>query len=175
MVLVVMGVSGSGKSTIARRAADHLAAGMIEADAFHPPANIEKMAAGQPLTDADRLPWLRDVRDEITARAATGAATVVSCSALKRSYRDVLRGAAADVRFVHLDGTAELIAARLHSRTGHFMPAALLDSQLADLEPLAPDENGVSVGLDQTPEEITKAALAALGLGKGPPGRTPAA
>ncbi|MDK1474607.1 gluconokinase [Streptomyces sp. 549] len=169
-----MGVSGAGKSTIARMLADHLGADMVEADTFHPRANIEKMAAGIALTDADRLPWLRVVRDRIDARAGIGAPTVVSCSALKRRYRDLLGEAAADVRFVHLDGTAELIAGRLHLRTGHFMPATLLDSQFADLEPLAPDENGVTVSLDQTPEQITQAALTALGLDRTPPDRNPA-
>lgn len=164
-VLVVMGVSGAGKSTIARLLADRLGWEADEADAFHPQANIDKMAAGVPLTDSDRIPWLRLIRDRISARTAAGHSAVVSCSALKRSYRDLLGEADGRVRFVHLDGSARLIADRLHLRTGHFMPRSLLESQFRDLEPLAPDEDGVTVALDRSPDDITTAALEALGLG----------
>ncbi|WP_165986606.1 gluconokinase [Streptomyces sp. YIM 98790] len=163
--LVVMGVSGAGKSTVAALLAQRLGWEMTEADALHPQSSIEKMAAGVPLTDADRLPWLGLIRDAIAARAAAGESVVVACSALKRSYRDLLRGAeGARVRFVHLDGTPELISSRLHLRTGHFMPPSLLDSQFRDLQPLAADEDGVTVSLDQPPERMAAAALEALGL-----------
>ncbi|WP_103500421.1 MULTISPECIES: gluconokinase [unclassified Streptomyces] len=162
--LVVMGVSGAGKSTIAELLADRLGWSMAEADALHPQSNIDKMAAGTPLTDADRLPWLRVIRDWISERAEAGTPGVVSCSALKRDYRDLLREATGHVRFVHLAGTPALIAGRLHLRTGHFMPPSLLDSQFADLEPLADDEDGVTVDLRRTPEQIADDALAALGL-----------
>ncbi|NJQ16688.1 gluconokinase [Streptomyces bohaiensis] len=162
--LVVMGVSGAGKTTIAELLADRLGWPMAEADALHPQSNIDKMSAGTPLTDADRLPWLGIIRDWISERAATGASGVVSCSALKRSYRDLLREAEGRVRFVHLDGSQELISGRLHLRTGHFMPPTLLASQFADLEPLGTDEDGVTVDLRRTPDEIVDAALAALGL-----------
>lgn len=162
--LVVMGVSGAGKSTVAQLLAHRLGWTMAEADRMHPPANIGKMAAGTPLTDADRLPWLAAIRDWIGEQAAAGRPAVVACSALKRSYRDLLRGAAARVRFVFLDGDRELIAARLRLRTGHFMPATLLDSQFRDLEPLGADEDGITVDLRHTPDRMVDEALTALGL-----------
>ncbi|MFB4194840.1 gluconokinase [Streptomyces carpaticus] len=166
--LVVMGVSGAGKTTVAGLLADRLSWPMAEADLLHPQANIDKMAAGTPLTDADRLPWLGIIRDWITVRAEQGESAVVACSALKRGYRDLLREANARVRFVHVAGTRELIAGRLHLRTGHFMPSSLLDSQFADLEQLQDDEDGVTVDLRRTPEQITDDALAALGLRPAP-------
>lgn len=162
--VVVMGVSGAGKSTIAQHLAEKLGWPMAEADEFHPPANIEKMSAGTPLTDADRAPWLASLRDWITEHAESGENTVVTCSALKRSYRDLLRQARARVRFVHLAGDAPVIRERLSARAGHFMPPSLLDSQFADLEPLGADEDGVTVDLGQPPERITESALAQLGL-----------
>ena len=168
--LVVMGVSGSGKSTIAQRLADELRRPAAEADEFHPAANIEKMTAGIPLTDADRAPWLAARRDWITERAEAGEDTVVTCSALKRAYRDVLRQARARVRFVHLAGKPELITQRLATRSDHFMPPSLLDSQFGDLEPLSHDEDGVTVDLAQTPERIVSSALVQLGLRPGPAG-----
>jgi gluconokinase len=152
--LVVMGVSGSGKSTVARLLADRLGRPMAEADEFHPEANIAKMSAGIPLTDADREPWLLALRDWISEHDAAGQGTVVTCSALKRSYRDLLRGASARVRFVHLSGSREVIGERLASRSGHFMPPSLLDSQFADLEPLGEDEDGITVDVTATPEQI---------------------
>ncbi|MCD0443403.1 gluconokinase [Glycomyces sp. A-F 0318] len=160
--LVVMGVSGSGKSTIAALLADHLDWPMAEADEFHPESNIAKMESGVPLTDADRGPWLRRLRDWIGERAASGQSTVVTCSALKRAYRDLLREAETRVLFVHLAGSRELIAGRLSGRSGHFMPPSLLDSQFADLEPLGEDEDGIAVEVTATPEEITNAVIAAL-------------
>lgn len=165
--LVVMGVSGAGKSTIAQGLADRLGWPWAEADEFHPAANIAKMSAGSPLTDADRSPWLAALRDWITAHAELGVDTIVTCSALKHSYRDLLRQARARVRFVHLSGEAERITQRLAARSGHFMPPALLASQFADLERLTADEDGVEVDLEQAPEQIITFTLARLGLSPG--------
>ncbi|NIJ12677.1 gluconokinase [Saccharomonospora amisosensis] len=160
--LVVMGVSGAGKSTLARPLAARLCWPVAEADDFHPDANIAKMASGVPLTDADRAPWLAAIRDWINAQAETGPGAVVTCSALKRRYRDSLRAARARVRFVHLEGSRDVIAGRLATRTGHFMPPSLLESQFGDLEPLAPDEDGVTVDVGDSPQRIIEAALALL-------------
>lgn len=140
--VVVMGVSGSGKSTVGAALAARLGVPFVDADALHPPANVAKMTAGQPLDDDDRYPWLEKV-GEWLADHRDGA--VASCSALKRKYRDQLRAHCPDVEFVHLSGSAELIGGRLAARTGHFMPAALLRSQLDTLEPLGPDEAGITV------------------------------
>jgi gluconokinase len=162
-----MGVSGSGKTTVAVRLAELLGRPFAEADDMHPPANVAKMSAGTPLTDDDRLPWLRTVRDWLTAEAEQGRSAVVTCSALRRTYRDVLREAAGGVRFVHLDGDPELIAARMRERKGHFMPASLLRSQLDTLEPLQAGEDGVRVPIEGTPDQIAVEALRRLGLGSG--------
>ncbi len=135
--VVVMGVSGSGKSTVGAALAQRLRVPFIDADTLHPAANIAKMAAGEPLDDDDRYPWLERVGEWLAAQR-DGA--VVSCSALKRKYRDQLRAHCPGVEFVHLSGSAELIGGRLATRTDHFMPAALLRSQLDTLEPLGPDE-----------------------------------
>jgi gluconokinase len=158
MVVVVMGVAGSGKTTVAALLAERLGVPLAEADAFHPQVNIDKMAAGHPLTDDDRWPWLEAIAGWI--RTTDGG--VVTCSALKRSYRDLLRSGSGDVWFVHLDGTPELLAQRIGARSGHFMPAALLDSQLADLEPLGADEPGVTLDVAHSPEELVAAALRSL-------------
>lgn len=160
-VVVVMGVAGSGKTTVAELLAARLGVPYAEADEFHPRANIEKMSAGHPLTDEDRWPWLRAIAEWITRQAA-GDGGVVTCSALKRSYRDLLREGSAQVWFVHLAGTRELLADRIGHRKGHFMPAALLDSQLADLQPLDPDEPGVTLDVAHTPEELAEAAQRSL-------------
>ncbi|WP_367128817.1 gluconokinase [Saccharothrix sp. HUAS TT1] len=162
--VVVMGVSGAGKSTVARLLADRLGLPMAEADEFHPAANIAKMSAGVPLTDADRAPWLDAIRDWITERAAAGESTIVTCSALKRVYRDVLREAGARVRFLFLRGADEVIGDRLRERSGHFMPPSLLRSQFDALEPLRSDEDGVAVDVRETPDAIVARALAGLGL-----------
>ncbi len=167
--VVVMGVSGAGKSTVARLLADRLAWPMAEADEFHPAANIAKMSAGAPLTDADRAPWLAAIRDWITGRAAAGESTVVTCSALKRAYRDVLRQAGARVRFLSLHGTADVIGDRLHRRAGHFMPPSLLRSQFDALEPLWSDEDGAAVDVAGTPELIVEHAVTRLDLTAGHP------
>lgn len=162
--VVVMGVSGVGKSTTAELIAERLGWPMAEADRFHPQANIDKMTASIALTDADRIPWLHAIRDWISERAAAGESVVVTCSALKRAYRDVLRQADARVRFVYLHTTAGVVQRRIAGRSGHFMPPALLGSQFADLEPLEADEDGVVVDPRASPGEVTETALASLGL-----------
>lgn len=154
-----MGVSGSGKTTVGRALAARLGVVYAEADEFHPPENIAKMSAGHPLTDEDRWPWLRAIAEWIGEHETDGG--VVTCSALKRTYRDLLRSGG-PVFFVHLEGGHDVIAARLNARQGHFMPPALLDSQIADLEPLDPDEPGVVLDIDQTPDELTEAAYRAV-------------
>ncbi len=164
--LVVMGVAGSGKSTIAYRLANRLGWPMAEADEFHPQANIDKMSDGTPLTDEDRWPWLQALADWMAAEAAAGRSTVVTCSALKRSYRDLLRTApGVRVRFVWLRGDAETIGARMLSRQDHFMPTTLLTSQFATLEPLTEDEDGVAVDVEQAADVVVSQAVQELGLG----------
>ena len=148
-IVVVMGVSGSGKSTIGELVAEALSVPFIDADSLHPIANVEKMAAGHPLTDEDRWPWLAKVGQVLAAADATGA--VVACSALKRVYRDV---------FLHLTGSREVLASRLQHRSGHFMPPTLLDSQLATLEPLADDEPGIVVDVEPDVMTIVSDAVA---------------
>jgi gluconokinase len=159
-VVVVMGVSGTGKSTVGGLLADALGVPYAEADAFHPPANIAKMSAGTPLDDDDRAPGLQAIGGWAHDRAGRGG--VVSCSALKRRYRDTLRAAAPDLFFVHLDGPRELIAQRLGARADHFMPTTLLDSQFADLEPLETDEQGVTLSVEPPAEDVGARALEAL-------------
>jgi gluconokinase len=165
--LVVMGVSGSGKSTVGAAVAARIAARFLDADDFHPASNVAKMAAGMPLTDEDRHPWLVVVGDEIARRAADGGEVVVACSALKRSYRDLLRAHAGDLFFAHLHGSPELLAQRIGVRTDHFMPSSLLQSQLATLESLQPDEPGVTVDVAASPAAVVDSILAAW------PGREP--
>ncbi len=162
-IVVVMGVAGTGKTTVGPLVAQALGVPYAEGDDFHPPANIAKMSAGTPLDDADRAPWLDAIGDWARGRAESGAGGVVSCSALKRAYRDRLRAAApGTVVFLHLTGDRELIADRMAARKGHFMTTRLLDSQFATLEPLEADEAGVVV--DVTPEAavIAERAVAAL-------------
>jgi carbohydrate kinase (thermoresistant glucokinase family) len=144
-VVVVMGVSGSGKSTVGALLAGHLRWPFEEGDDLHPPENVAKMAAGHALDDDDRAPWLARVRGWIAEREALGEPGIITCSALKRRYRDVLRDEY--VVFVHLDGARDQLLARLRARQGHFMPASLLDSQLADLEPPDPDEQAVRIDI----------------------------
>ncbi|HEX2018062.1 MAG TPA: gluconokinase [Aurantimonas sp.] len=162
--LVVMGPSGVGKSTTAEALAAALGWPFAEADLFHPAANIAKMTAGEPLGDDDRAPWLAAIRDWIGARADEGGSTVLTCSALKRRYRDVLREAGARVRFVALAVDPEIVASRLAHRRGHYMPASLLTSQFADLEPLGPDEDGVTVVVDVPTAELVSRIIERLGL-----------
>jgi gluconokinase len=148
-VLVLMGVSGCGKSTVGGVLAGRLGWDLGEGDDLHPPANIAKMAAGHPLTDTDRWQWLGRIRAWIDQHVEAEQPAIITCSALKRSYRDVLRND--HVVFVHLTGSRERLAARLAVRHGHFMPLALLDSQLADLEPPGPDEQAVTVDIGPSP------------------------
>ena len=157
-LVVAMGVSGSGKSTVGAALAQRLRVPFADADDFHPPANIAKMTAGQALDDTDRRPWLEAIGEWLVAHRESGG--VMSCSALKRKYRDQLRQHAHEVEFVHLHGSREVIARRQASRPGHFMPASLLDSQFATLEPLAPDERGVVVGVGGGVDEIVEGYLA---------------
>lgn len=159
-VVVVMGVSGTGKTTIGSLLAARLGVPYAEGDDFHPEANIAKMSAGIPLEDVDRWPWLDTIGWWAHGRAGLGG--VVSCSALKRGYRDRLRSAAPGLVFVHLTGDRELVEDRLSHRRGHFMPTALLDSQFATLQPLEADEAGVAVDVSGEPEEIAERAVAAL-------------
>jgi len=154
-IVLVMGVSGSGKTTIGALLAGRLGWPYAEADDFHPPENVAKMAAGHPLTDADRWPWLGAIAAWIAEHRAAGTTCVVTCSALKRAYRDVVTDAQrADVRLVYLKGDFGLIAARLAARKGHFMPPALLQSQFDALQEPAPDEHAITVSIDATPEQI---------------------
>ena len=149
--IVVMGVSGSGKSTVGAALAQRLRVPFADADDFHPEANIAKMTAGHALDDDDRRPWLDSIGERLAAHAEGG---VMSCSALKHAYRDQLREHCPDVDFLHLAGTPEVIGRRQASRPGHFMPASLLASQFETLEPLAADEHGVDVNVDQNIDSI---------------------
>jgi gluconokinase len=151
--IVVMGVSGSGKSTVGAALAQRLRVPFADADDFHPPANIAKMTAGQALDDNDRYPWLEAIGEWLAQHAEGG---VMSCSALKRKYRDQLRRHCPDVEFLHLSGTPEVIGRRQASRPGHFMPASLLASQFATLEPLEADERGTAIDVDQNIDSIVE-------------------
>jgi gluconokinase len=164
LALVVMGVSGVGKTSVATALVAATGWVFAEGDDFHPQANRDKMAAGRPLDDEDRWPWLRRLAGWIGERAAAGQGCVVTCSALKRAYRDLLREGNPSLRFVHLTAPAELIAERISAREGHYMPASLLRSQLEALQPLRPDEPGVSVETTGDPAAVARAALDALGL-----------
>jgi gluconokinase len=166
--LVVMGVSGSGKTTIAAMLAEKLGWEFTEGDDLHPPENIARMSAGIPLDDAARWPWLAAVQQWMSSRAGAGRSTVLTCSALKRAYRDLLAQAEGDVRFVHLLSDVELISERMRRRTGHFMPPSLLPSQVKDLEPLQPGEHGFAVDASASPEEVAAHVLHRLGLAQHP-------
>ena len=160
--LVVMGVAGTGKTTVAERLAGILGLPTAEGDDFHPGSNRDKMSAGIPLVDDDRWPWLDAVGAELADGRAQGG-RVIACSALRRVYRDRLRAAVPDLRFVHLDGSAELLQERASARTGHYMPPSLLPSQLALLEPLEPDEPGLVLDVSASVEELVAQALAWIG------------
>jgi carbohydrate kinase (thermoresistant glucokinase family) len=161
-VLVLMGVSGSGKSTVAGLLAGRLGWPFEEGDDLHPAANVAKMAAGRPLTDDDRRPWLALIRKWIDEREARGESGIVTCSALKRAYRDTLRDD--HVVFVYLHGSREQLLARLRARQGHFMPPALLDSQLDDLEAPADDERAIRVDIGGSAQQQAEQVVAVLGL-----------
>ncbi|GAC1336004.1 MAG: gluconokinase [Beijerinckiaceae bacterium] len=161
--LIVMGVSGSGKTTIAAVLAQELGWTFEDGDWFHPKANVEKMESGTPLTDADRQPWLEAITAWIEDLRVKGGHGVVACSALKRRYRDILVRPGRDaIRFVYLKGDKDLIAKRITARHGHFMPAALLDSQFATLEEPTPDEHAISVSVAGQPHDVVADILAAL-------------
>jgi len=162
--LVVMGVSGSGKSTVADRLAKRLAWTFEDGDRFHPASNVAKMHAGHPLTDEDRWPWLQAIAGEIDRVCAAGEHAVIACSALKRAYRDLLVHGRGDVRIVFLKGTQPLIADRLAQRKGHFMPPGLLDSQFKTLEPPDTSEDPVTVSIDASVEAIVDDIVRQLGL-----------
>ncbi|MCW2914827.1 MAG: gntK [Actinomycetia bacterium] len=161
-IILVMGVSGSGKTTIGAMLAGRLGWEYAEADDFHPASNVEKMRAGHPLTDEDRWPWLHRISDWIAEHLATGTPAVVTCSALKKKYRDLLRRP--EVRIVYLDIDPEVLTRRMAARHGHFFPAKLLESQLRDLEPPTPDEGALCVRADGPAAEIVQKIIKELGL-----------
>jgi gluconokinase len=163
-VILIAGVSGSGKSTVGGLLAERLGWDYAEADAFHSPANVAKMRAGRPLTDADRAPWLRAIAAWIDGRLDSGRPGVVSCSALKRAYREQLTGGRPAVRTVMLDGDRDVIAERMRKRHGHFFGAGLLDSQFADLERPAPDEHVLTVPITDSPDETVARIMKSLDL-----------
>jgi len=172
--LVVMGVSGSGKSSVGEKLAARLSWRYEDGDRFHPASNVAKMSAGHPLTDEDRWPWLQAIADEIDHVCKAGQHAVIACSALKRAYRDVLVHGRDDVRIVFLNGTRQLIADRLGRRKGHFMPAGLLASQFKTLEPPDSSENPVTVSIDASIDAIVDEIVRQLGLapaGRGVPRR----
>jgi gluconokinase len=159
-VWVVMGVSGSGKTLIGAALAGALGVEFVDGDDYHPAENVKRMAAGIALTDADRAAWLGALASRIREAVDGGVGLVVACSALKRSYRDTLRRADPDLRLIFLKGEREMIAARLADRRGHYMPASLLDSQLATLEEPAPDEHAWVVDIDESPDDVIYHLLA---------------
>ncbi|WP_270934668.1 gluconokinase [Falsiroseomonas oryzae] len=159
-LIVLMGVTGAGKSTVGTLIAERLGLPFRDADEFHPPANIAKMSSGQPLTDDDRWPWLDAIGAHLAAHRGRGC--VVTCSALKHAYRDRLRAAVPDLRFVHLHGDMALVAARQAARQGHFMPASLVASQFATLEAPSSEEGVIALDVAATPQALAEAAIAAL-------------
>lgn len=148
--IVVMGVSGCGKSTLGKALAEAIGGEFIDGDDLHPVGNVVKMTAGEPLTDADRLPWLETVGQKLAQAAGANENLVIACSALKRNYRDQIRSIAPSTLFIHPHGSRIVLLERLSKRTGHFMPVSLLDSQLADLEPLQADEAGIQVDMRES-------------------------
>ncbi|GLR85060.1 gluconokinase [Bradyrhizobium iriomotense] len=163
--LIVMGVSGSGKSTVAEALGKRLGWRFEDGDSFHPASNVAKMAAGHPLTDEDRWPWLNAIADEVERTCKADGHVIIACSALKHAYRDVLLRGRDDVRFVFLKGTQELIADRLAHRKGHFMPPELLTSQFRTLEPPDAGEHVITVSIDETIEAIVDGVLRQLKFG----------
>ena len=160
-----MGVAGSGKSSVMAALVARLAWPALEGDALHPPENVAKMAAGIPLTDADRAPWLNAIGGWISEREAERTSAVVTCSGLRRAYRDVLRRERPSVWFVHLDAPRDVLESRIRRREGHFMPASMLDSQLETLEPLESDEPGTTLDATAAPNELADRIVAKLRLG----------
>lgn len=165
LVVVVMGTTSTGKSSVGERLADALDASFVEGDDLHPEANVEKMASGVPLTDEDRWPWLDLVAARIAQAVEDRSPLVVTCSALKRGYRDVLRGdeaTAREVFFCHLWGETDLLRQRISGRRGHFMPSSLLESQVATLEPLQDDEQGARIDVAPPLDEVVATAMESL-------------
>jgi gluconokinase len=160
--VVVMGVSSTGKTAVGERVAKELDFEFLEGDRYHPASNIAKMEGGTPLTDEDRAPWLQILADALATKSAEGRSTVLSCSALRRRYRDVLRSGAPELFFVHLHAPFDVLLARMGKRTRHFMPASLLQSQFDTLEPLDPDEGGVVVDVSPPLDEVVATAVAAV-------------
>jgi gluconokinase len=162
-LIVVMGVAGSGKTTLAARLAEKLGIPFVEGDSLHPAANVKKMASGIPLTDDDRWPWLEAIGERMEAERVTGHGVVVACSALKRAYRDCLRTHVdGKIHFFLLDGSRQLIGDRMRQRKGHFMPPALLDSQFATLERPAPDEHAVILDISHKPAQLVEEAARSI-------------
>ena len=169
--LVVMGVAGSGKSTIAAALSQQVGWACAEADEFHPQTNIQKMIQGIPLQDEDRWPWLQQIQNWMTTQAKAGKSTVLTCSALKQRYRQLLYQVEGCVLFLHLHGEADLIGQRMQGREGHFMPPTLLPSQLATLEPLSDDElatGSLRLDISKSPEELVSTIVASLTLPAAP-------
>jgi len=162
--IVVMGVSGCGKSTVARRLAERTGFLFADADDYHSDENVERMRRGVPLNDADRIPWLNRLAWWLAHQDRLGRSTVLACSALRRKYRDILRSGVPRLEFVHLDGPMHVIQLRLAHRAGHYMPASLLESQYDALEPLQPDEHGIVLELARTPDELADQAIQQLHL-----------
>jgi gluconokinase len=160
--IVVMGVSGCGKSTVGVLLAQALGVPYIEGDDLHSPENVARMRSGTPLTDEQRRDWLEEIGRRLAQAHACSAGVVVSCSALKRAYRDVLRRGAPELRLVHLHGTPALLAQRTAQRVGHYMPASLLDSQLAILDPPGPDEHALAFDIAEPPEQVVAQVVASL-------------
>ena len=154
MIVVVMGVSGCGKSTVGTRLAQQIGATFLDADDFHPPANVERMRAGIALTDAERAPWLHALAARLAAAGAADESVVLACSALKRSYRDALRRGAPALTLVHLTGSPALLAERITARPGHYMPPTLLPSQLATLEPPGADEQAITLDVAASTDDL---------------------
>ncbi|HEX4028546.1 MAG TPA: gluconokinase [Rhizomicrobium sp.] len=162
-LIVVMGVAGSGKTTLASQLAEKLGVPFVEGDSLHPAANVKKMAHGIPLTDEDRWPWLEAIGERMEVERATGHGVVVACSALKRTYRDFLRSKVhGKMHFILLDGSRQLISERMKKRKGHFMPPALLDSQFATLEPPTSDEHAVILDISHKPAELVEEAAKSI-------------
>jgi gluconokinase len=162
--LVLMGVAGSGKSSVMAALHQRLGWPMLEGDELHPPANVRKMAAGTPLTDQDRQPWLQEIAGWIGERERDGTSSLVTCSALRRTYRDILRDGHPSVWFVHLDAPRSVLEARMERRTGHFMPASMLASQLGTLEPLGRDESGSTIDANAPVEAVADSIVERLRL-----------
>jgi len=162
-IIVVMGVSGCGKSTVGAALAERYGKPFLDGDDYHPVENVEKMRSGEPLTDADRWPWLAALGMAMREAADSYGQVFTGCSALKRSYRDALRDAATEpILFIHLDGSRDLIAERMATRTGHYMPTGLLDSQIATLEALEDDELAIQINVDQTLDAIHERCMSII-------------